>query len=272
MTPCCNIETIHPVLAALLAGLFTWGLTAMGSASIFFVRQVSPRLLSTMLGFSAGIMTAASFWSLLAPSIEMSEGTGVPPWFPALTGFLFGAGTLFLIDRLIPHLHLNLPASKAEGIRTHWKRTTLLVIAITLHNIPEGLAIGVAMGAAACQGGTAIPMATAIALVVGIGIQDIPEGVAISMPLRASGFSRMKSFMVGQWSGAVEPMAAVTGAAAICLMKPLLPYALSFAAGAMIFVIVEELIPESQSGNHGDVATIGFIVGFALMMFLDVAF
>ncbi|HNV85890.1 MAG TPA: ZIP family metal transporter [Candidatus Omnitrophota bacterium] len=264
------LQACHPVVAALWAGIFTWGMTALGAAMVLFTYHVNERLLASMLGFSAGVMIAASFWSLLDPAIKMASGTALPSWFPAVTGFLLGCGFLSLADRFLPHVHLDRPVEKAEGIRTNWKRTTLLVFAITLHNIPEGLAVGVAMGAAASHLGST-SMAAAIALAVGIGIQNFPEGLAVSMPLRASGFSRRKSFMVGQWSGIVEPLAAMIGAAAVFLVKPLLPYALSFAAGAMIFVVIEELIPESQNGDHGDIATLGFVVGFTVMMLLDVA-
>ncbi|MFZ5802354.1 MAG: ZIP family metal transporter [Candidatus Omnitrophota bacterium] len=264
------LESLHPVMAAFLGGVFTWGVTALGASAVFVTRKVNDRLLAAMLGFSAGIMVAASFWSLLAPSIAMAEEMPVPAWLPAVTGFLLGCTFLSLVDRILPHVHLDQPVEKAEGIKTNWKRTTLLVLAITLHNIPEGLAVGVAIGAAALHlQGTS--MAAAVALAIGIGIQNFPEGLAISMPLRASGFSRIRSFMAGQLSGIVEPMAAVIGAAAVFLVKPVLPYALAFAAGAMIFVVIEELIPESQSGEHGDVATLGFVIGFALMMLLDVA-
>lgn len=264
------LQGSHPVIAALVAGIFTWGITGLGASMVFFTRHVNERLLATMLGFSAGVMVAASFWSLLAPAIEMAHGTNVPAWLPAVIGFLLGCGFLSLADRFLPHVHLDQPVEKAEGVKTNWKRTTLLVFAITLHNIPEGLAVGVAMGAAASHfEGTS--MAAAVALAIGIGIQNFPEGLAISMPLRASGFSRNRSFMIGQLSGIVEPLAAMIGAAAVFLVKPILPYALAFAAGAMLFVVIEELIPESQSGDHGDIATLGFVVGFALMMLLDVA-
>lgn len=264
------LYSIHPVAAALMAGLFTWAMTAVGASMVFFTRNVNERLLASMLGFSAGVMIAASFWSLLAPAIKLAEGTSTPAWIPATAGFLLGCGTLILTDRFLPHVHLDRPVEKAEGIKTPWKRTTLLVLAITLHNIPEGLAVGIAVGAAASHLEVS-HMAAAVALAIGVGIQNIPEGLAISMPLRASGLSRYKSFMAGQFSGMVEPLAAVIGAAAIFLVKPLLPYAMAFTAGAMIFVVIEELIPESQSGDHGDIATIGFVIGFALMMILDVA-
>jgi len=261
---------LHPVLQALLAGLFTWGMTALGAAGIFLRKEISRKTLDVMLGFAAGVMIAASFWSLLAPAIEMAENMGVPGWIPAVIGFLAGGVFLRLIDMVLPHLHLGLPMEKAEGIPTSWKRTTLLILAITLHNIPEGLAVGVAFGAAAAK----LPSATimsAIALAIGIGIQNTPEGLAISAPLYREGLSRRTSFTYGQLSGIVEPIAAVLGAAVIFIMRPLLPYALAFAAGAMIFVVVEEVIPESQQGDHGDLATIGVMLGFALMMALDVA-
>jgi len=260
----------HPVVLALVAGIFTWGMTALGAATVFLTRKVDDRLLATMLGFSAGVMVAASFWSLLNPAIEMARAAGGPSWLPALTGFLIGAGFLSLADKILPHVHLDQPIEKAEGIKTKWKRTTLLVFSITLHNIPEGLAVGVAIGAAATTGEPGA-MTGAVALAVGIGLQNFPEGLAVCMPLRASGLSRRKSFMAGQLSGLVEPLFAVIGAAAVLIAKAILPYGLAFAAGAMIFVVIEELIPESQNGDHGDVATMGFMIGFALMMLMDVA-
>lgn len=263
-------RNLNPVMAALTAGIFTWGCTGLGAAMVFFVKEVNARVLAAMLGSSAGIMMAASFFSLLLPSIEMAKQQGLPGWFPAVVGFLAGCLFLGLADHFLPHLHLDQPLSKAEGIKTRWKKTTLLVFAITLHNIPEGLALGVAIGGAAAHGGPEAMLA-ALMLAVGIGLQDVPEGLAISAPLCASGFSKRKSFMVGQWSGVVEPLGAVVGAGAVMLVTSLLPYALAFAAGAMIFVTIEELIPESQSGDHGDIATVGFTLGFALMMFLDVA-
>lgn len=265
-----HFRHMPPVLAALSAGIFTWGCTGLGAALVFFVREVNARVLAAMLGSSAGIMMAASFFSLLMPSITMAKEQGLPGWFPAVTGFLAGCLFLGMADRLLPHLHLDQPIEKAEGPKTHWKKTTLLVFAITLHNIPEGLALGVSIGAAASHGGPEAMLA-AMMLALGIGLQDIPEGLAISAPLCGNGFSKYKSFMVGQWSGIVEPIGAVVGAAAVMMVSGLLPYALSFAAGAMIFVTIEELIPESQSGDHGDIATLGFTLGFALMMFLDVA-
>ena len=264
------LKEVNPLLLAFFAGLFTWAFTAFGASVVFFSSQVKEKLLSSMLGFAAGVMVAASFWSLLDPAIRMSEGMSVPSWIPACTGFLLGCAFLRLADRFLPHLHLGEPMDHAEGVKTKWKRTTLLVLAVTLHNIPEGLAVGVAFGAVGAQASSA-SLASAIALALGIGIQNFPEGLAISMPLRASGFSKMKSFMVGQLSGFVEVIGAVIGAFAVLFIRPLLPYALSFAAGAMMFVVVEELIPESQGGKYSDIATLGFIIGFTVMMVLDVA-
>jgi ZIP family zinc transporter len=224
-----------------------------------------------MLGFAAGVMTAASYWSLLAPAIEMAEEVGdVPSWVPATVGFLLGGAFLWAIDRVLPHLHLGFPVEEAEGIKTSWHRSVLLVLAITLHNIPEGLAVGVAFGAVAA-GLPAASLAGAVALALGIGIQNFPEGTAVSVPLRREGFSRLRSFWFGQLSGMVEPVAGVLGAAAVLLMRPILPYALAFAAGAMIYVVVEELIPESQLEKNTHIATFGAMLGFAVMMTLDVA-
>ena len=224
-----------------------------------------------MLGFAAGVMIAASYWSLLAPAIEMSEGKDIPSWVPAVSGFLIGGIFLRLIDRLLPHLHLGFLTGEAEGLKTNWQRSTLLVMAITLHNIPEGLAVGVAFGALAA-GLPATNLGAAIALAIGIGIQNFPEGLAVSMPLRREGLSRRRSFWYGQLSGVVEPIAGVIGAAAVIVAQPILPYALAFAAGAMIFVVIEELVPEAQRGGNTDLATMGGMVGFAIMMLLDVAF
>jgi ZIP family zinc transporter len=265
-----TFATLSPILQALLATIFTWGMTAAGAATVFLAKNVSRSLLNAMLGFAAGVMIAASFWSLLAPAIAMSEGSGVPGWIPATVGFLLGGAFLWVVDRILPHLHLGLEIEQAEGIKTTWQRSVLLVTAITLHNFPEGLAVGVAFGAVAA-GLPAATLAGAIALTIGIGIQNFPEGLAVSMPLRREGFSRGKSFLYGQASGLVEPIAGVLGAAAVLLMQPLLPYALSFAAGAMIYVVVEELIPESQQGQDTHMSTIGAMVGFAVMMILDVA-
>jgi len=259
---------LNPVTQALLATCFTWFVTAAGAAMVFLSREFTRKTLDSMLGFAAGVMIAASYWSLLAPAIEMSEGKWLPAWIPATVGFLLGAAFLRLVDRLLPHFH---PRQKeTEGISTHWKRTTLLVLAITLHNIPEGLAVGVAFGAAAA-GFESATLAGAVALAIGIGIQNFPEGTAVSIPLRREAVSRGKAFWYGQLSGVVEPIAGVLGAALVIVAQPILPYALAFAAGAMIFVVVEELIPESQVGGHSHAATMGAMLGFAVMMTLDVA-
>jgi zinc transporter, ZIP family len=263
-------KDLSPVTQALIGTCFTWGVTALGSALVFFFKTINRRVLDGMLGFAAGVMIAASYWSLLAPAIEMAEGGPLPAYVPAAIGFLAGGAFLWGADRLLPHLHLGLELEDAEGIPTSWRRSVLLVLAITLHNIPEGLAVGVAFGAAA-SGMPAATLAAAIALAIGIGIQNFPEGAAVSVPLRREGMSRGKAFLYGQASGAVEPIAGVIGAAAVLLMQPLLPYALSFAAGAMIFVVVEELIPEAQMDKQTDVATIGAMLGFTVMMTLDVA-
>jgi ZIP family zinc transporter len=261
---------MDPVLQALLATLFTWFMTSAGAAMVFFFRKIERNVLNGMLGFAAGVMIAASYWSLLAPAIEMAEESGNSGWIPATTGFLLGGVFLFGVDKLLPHLHLNLPDEDAEGLPTTWRRSVLLVLAITLHNFPEGLAVGVAFGAVAA-GLPAASLGGALALAIGIGIQNFPEGAAVSVPLRREGLSRFKSFWYGQLSGTVEPVAGVLGAAAVLLIKPLLPYALAFAAGAMIYVVVEELIPEAQGERHSDIATIGAMLGFAVMMTLDVA-
>lgn len=265
------VENLHPIVQALLATCFTWLVTALGAAAVFMAKDVSRKVLDGMLGFAGGVMIAASFWSLLAPAIEMSQGKDIPAWFPPLAGFLVGGIFLRGADKVLPHLHLGFPIEEAEGIKTTWQRSILLILAITLHNIPEGLAVGVAFGAVAAG----FPFATlpaAIALAIGIGIQNFPEGLAVSMPLRREGISRLKSFWYGQLSGMVEPIAGVIGAAAVIFAQPVLPYALGFAAGAMIFVVVEEVVPESQRGGNTDLATMGAMAGFAVMMLLDVAF
>ena len=260
----------NTVLQALIATLFTWFVTALGAALVFFFKTINRKVLDGMLGFAAGVMIAASFWSLLAPAIEMAEESSLPAWIPATAGFLMGGLFLYIADKIIPHLHLGFPMEEAEGIKTSWHRSILLVLAITLHNIPEGLAVGVAFGALASDLPSAT-MAGAVALAIGIGIQNFPEGAAVSVPLRREGFSRLKSFWYGQASGIVEPIAGVLGALSVILIKPILPYALAFAAGAMIYVVVEELIPESQLEKNTDIATIGAMLGFAVMMTLDVA-
>ena len=263
-----QLTQLNPMLQALLGTLFTWFVTALGAATVFMTKEVSRKLLDTMLGFAAGVMIAASYWSLLAPAIEMAEGGPSPAWVPAAVGFVLGGIFLRGIDFVLPHLHPD--EEKPEGIKTTWQRTTLLVLAITLHNFPEGLAVGVAFGAVA----SGFPSATitgAIALALGIGIQNFPEGMAVSMPLRRAGQNPGKSFFYGQLSGVVEPIAGVLGAAAVLVARPILPYALAFAAGAMIFVVAEDLIPESQGGGNTHQATLGVMLGFTVMMILDVA-
>jgi ZIP family zinc transporter len=263
-------STQSSVMQAFLATLFTWGVTALGASGVFFFKTIDRRWLDTMLGFTAGVMIAASYWSLLAPAIELAQESGVISWLPAAVGFILGGLFLRLIDRFTPHLHLWLDISQAEGPRTNLKKTVLMLLAITLHNIPEGLAIGVAFGAVAV-GIPSASLAGAVALALGIGIQNFPEGFAVSVPLRRAGLSRLKSFYYGQLSAVVEPIAAVIGALAVSFSRPILPYALSFAAGAMIFVTIEEIIPESQSGGNTDLATFGAMLGFVVMMVLDVA-
>ena len=265
-----QFTTFHPVFQAFLATCFTWFVTALGAAMVFFFKEIDRKVLDGMLGFAAGVMIAASFWSLLNPAIELSEEMGIIPWVPPLVGFLAGGATLRIIDKLLPHLHPGLGLAEAEGVKTHWRKSILLVLAITLHNFPEGLAVGVAFGAI----GADIPSASlagAAALAIGIGLQNFPEGTAVSVPLRRSGLTRWKSFLYGQFSGAVEPIGGVIGALAVIVMRPLLPYTLAFAAGAMIFVVVEDAIPESQLSGNTDIATLGAMLGFAAMMTLDVA-
>ncbi len=264
-------ESLSPILQALLATLFTWGMTSAGASLVFFVRSYNQKFLDGMMGFAAGVMIAASFFSLLLPAMEMAkESTSVPVWLPVVSGFLLGGLFIGLIDKIIPHLHIGFPNSDAEGLPTQLHRSILLVLAITLHNIPEGLAVGVSFGSLAYD----LPgaeLAGAIALGLGIGIQNFPEGTSVSMPLRREGFSKLKSFNYGQLSGIVEPIAGVIGASAVLLVKPMLPYALAFAAGAMIYVVVEELIPEAHLKGNTDIATMGAMGGFAIMMMLDIA-
>jgi ZIP family zinc transporter len=262
------LESIDPILAAFYATMFTWIVTAAGASLVFFFKTMNRAVLDGMLGFTGGVMVAASYWSLLAPAIEMSEGEGFVKVIPAASGFLMGALFLFALDKTLPHLHINFKT--AEGIKSPWQRTTLLVLAITLHNIPEGLAVGVLFGGVAA-GIPEASIAGAVTLAIGIGIQNFPEGIAVSMPLRRMGMSRRKSFMYGQSSAIVEPIAGVLGALAVTFFTPILPYALAFAAGAMIFVVVEEVIPETQQDKNTDIATLGFIGGFIVMMSLDVA-
>jgi len=266
-------EDLSPVVQALLGGVGTWGVTALGAAGVVLLRRLNQRLLDVMLGFAAGVMLAASFWSLLAPAIELAGSQGVPSWVPAAVGLVLGGLFLRVVDALLPHLHPGYPRDAAEGVATRWHRTTLMVTAITLHNIPEGLAVGVAFGAvsAGLELNGAITLSGALALTIGIAIQNFPEGVAVAMPVRAMGVSRFRSFWFGQLSAVVEPIAAVIGAAAVAAFRPLLPYALAFAAGAMIYVVIEELVPESQRNGNEDIATVATIFGFMVMMILDVA-
>lgn len=262
-------ERLNPVLAAFIATVFTWLLTALGASLVFLFKKMNRMMFDGMLGFTGGVMVAASFWSLLAPGIEMSEGEGFQKVVPAVVGFGLGALFIFALDKLLPHLHVHKPMVDSEGIKTPWHKATLLTLAITLHNIPEGLAVGVLFGGAAA-GFEGASIGGAVALAMGIGLQNFPEGFAVAMPLRGQGMSRWKSFNYGQLSAIVEPFAAVLGAWAVLTFEPVLPYALSFAAGAMIFVVVEEVVPESQQRNYTDIATLGFIVGFMIMMTLDV--
>lgn len=262
-------EQIHPVWGALIATTFTWLLTAAGASLVFFFKTMNRAVLDGALGFTGGVMIAASFWSLLAPAIEMSPGEGFTQAMPAAVGFIAGALFLFGLDKWLPHLHINFPSERAEGVQTNWHSTLLLVLAITLHNIPEGLAVGVLFGGVAAG----LPEATiggAVALAIGIGLQNFPEGLAVSMPLRRSGLSRRKSFWYGQLSAVVEPIAGVIGALAVIQLQPILPYALAFAAGAMIYVVIEEVVPTTQQDRYTDIATLGFIGGFVVMMLLDV--
>ena len=273
----------NPVMQALYAGLFTWGLTALGAALVFLFKSSNRKALDMSLGFTGGVMIAASFWSLLSPAIayvEMQNEMGIsnsPSWLAPAIGFFLGALFLFVLDKIIPHMHIFAKREEAEGMETNWRKTILLVLAIALHNIPEGLAVGVAFGALAnpellgMDGHSVFTIGGAIALAIGIGIQNFPEGFAVSMPLRRMGVSKWKSWRWGQLSAIVEPIFAVIGAAIVMTVLPILPYALAFAAGAMIFIVVEEVIPESQRGGNTDLATMGLIAGFIVMMCLDVA-
>lgn len=263
-------KNLDPIFQALLATCFTWFVTGLGAGVVFIFKNINRKVLDGMLGFASGVMIAASFWSLLAPAIEMAEESNIPAWIPAVVGFLLGGVFLSILDKVLPHLHIGFPMKEAEGLKTSWRRSILLVLAITLHNIPEGLAVGVAFGALNANL-PSVSLSGAITLALGIGIQNFPEGAAVSVPLRREGMSCFKSFWYGQLSGIVEPIAGVLGAAAVILIKPILPYALSFAAGAMIFVVVEELIPESQLEKNTDLATMCTMLGFAVMMTLDIA-
>lgn len=242
--------------------------TMLGSAFVFFMKdQMSDRLQKTLLGFASGVMVAASVWSLLIPAIEMESGKGAWAVMPASVGFLLGIGFLLLIDELTPHLHLG--TSQPEGPRSHLSRTAMLMLAVTIHNLPEGMAVGVVFVGAE-QGAVGISLASALAVSIGIAIQNIPEGAIISMPMRAEGNSRWRSFMMGSLSGVVEPIGGLAVVLLAALLTPVLPYMLAFAAGAMFYVVIEELIPEASAGRHSNMSTIGFAVGFVLMMVLDV--
>lgn len=260
---------LRAIEQAALAGLFTWGMTALGAATILPVRTTNQRFMDLMLGFTAGIMLAASYFSLLAPAIAMAEERGITPWVPAVGGFLLGAGFVRLADMMIPHVHPRMESATVEGVPTEWRRSTLMLTAMTIHNIPEGLAVGVAFGAAA-MGGEGATVAGAVALTLGIGMQNFPEGAAVSFPLRRAGMSRGRAFMWGQSSAVVELFAAVIGAAVVVMAAPILPWALSFAAGAMVFVVLEEVVPESHRHGQSDEAALGAVLGFAIMMALDV--
>ncbi len=263
------LEGYHPVLLAFLATLFTWLLTAIGASVVFFFKSLDKKFMNGMLGLAAGIMIAASFWSLLEPAFAISEEQGYRiPWIPVVSGFLGGTMFIFLIDKLLPHLHIGSKPENAEGIKTQWNRSTLLVMAITLHNIPEGLAVGVAFASIASTGDVSYIM-PAIILAIGMGVQNIPEGAAVSLPLRRDGMSRGKAFFWGQFSGFVEVIGGLIGVVAVISAKSILPYALAFSAGAMIYVVIEELIPQAQSEGKTDIPTIGAILGFSLMMILD---
>lgn len=264
------IQGLNPVLQALAATCFTWAMVMLGAAAVFVAKDISRKVLDGMLGFAAGVMIAASYWSLLAPAIEMSIDLEVPDWFPVSAGFLAGGLFLLGIDKILPHLHLGMPVNKAEGIKTSWRRSTLLILAITLHHIPEGLAVGIAFGSVSSDFGSA-SLSGAVALAIGVGIQNIPEGLAVSLSLRREGLSRFKSFVYGQFSGLVEPIAGVIGALIVSASRTVMPYALGFAAGAMLYVIVEEIIPESQRSNNADLATMCTMIGFVVMMILDVS-
>tara|TARA_B100000676_G_scaffold296475_1_gene336882 strand:+ start:698 stop:1546 length:849 start_codon:yes stop_codon:yes gene_type:complete len=267
-----------PIIQALYAGLFTWILTAIGASLVFFFKSTNRKFLDAALGFTGGVMIAASFWSLLSPAIDAVEVqnelgiSSLPSFLPPAIGFFLGAIFMYFLDKSIPHLHIFGKIEEAEGPKTDLKKTSLLVLAIAIHNIPEGLAVGVAFGALLSpEFSSVFTLGSAVALGLGIGIQNFPEGFAVSMPLRRAGFSKFKSWQWGQLSAIVEPIFAVIGAAFVIIVYPILPYALAFAAGAMIFIVVEEVIPESHRGGNADIATIGLIIGFIVMMSLDVA-
>lgn len=257
------------LLAAVGTG-FTFLMTTLGSAVVFlFHKTISNQIQRIFLGFAAGVMIAASVWSLLIPAIEQATVIGQIGWIPAAGGLLLGVSFLMLLDRLLPHLHPN--AHQQEGISTSWKRTTMLMLAVTLHNIPEGMAVGLSFALAAQHGNDIGLSSSAIALAIGIGIQNFPEGAAISLPLRQEGLSRIKSFIYGSLSGIVEPIFGILVVLIAASIQPLMPWLLSFAAGAMLYVVIEELIPEAHLGEHSNIGTLGVIAGFVIMMVLDVA-
>lgn len=264
-----TLEKFHPLLQGFLGSCFTWGITALGATLVFFFQRANRKALDAMLGFAAGIMIAASFWSLLAPAIELSRDRGVPHWVPPAVGFILGGFFIWVLDKILPHLHLDLPLESAEGLKSRFRMNTLLILAVTIHNIPEGFAVGVAFGSASIHG-SPTTIQSALALTLGIGIQDFPEGLAISLPLFRGGMSKLRSFFYGQLSGFVEVLAALLGVVAVITIEAILPYTLAFAAGAMIYVVVEELIPESQYAGNTDLATLSTLAGFLTMMILDV--
>lgn len=263
------ILTLSPLSLALIGTTFTFLATAAGASMVFLMKKdVNPKVQHGFLGFAAGVMIAASVWSLLIPAIEMAEEQGMTGWIPAAGGFVAGGIFLYILDKILPHLHID--QDKPEGMKSSFKRTTMLVLAVTLHNIPEGMAVGLSFGLAG-QINTQAALMSAFALALGIGIQNFPEGAAISLPLRNEGFSKTRSFIYGALSGIVEPAAGVVGALLVTSVAGIMPWMLAFAAGAMIYVVVEELIPESQSFEHSHAGTIGTMLGFLLMMVLDVS-
>lgn len=264
------IESISPILLALLATIFTWGMTALGSAVVFFFKKINKNIMDGMLGFAAGVMIAASFWSLLSPAISMAESLNIKAWLIVFLGFFSGGLLLFISDNFYKHYIIKNPKAKNETKKKSFKRSLMLIFSITLHNIPEGLAVGVAFGSLS-YGLTESALASAFALALGIGLQNFPEGSAVSIPLRRENYSRKKSFFYGQLSGMVEPIAGVLGALLVIKVQLLLPFLLSFAAGAMIYVVVQELIPESQTNEQKDIMALFTIIGFSVMMIMDVA-
>lgn len=263
------MNNLHPALLALMGTGFTFFMTSLGAALVFFFRgEMKDSIQRVFLGFAAGVMIAASVWSLLIPAIEQAEVSGIVGWIPAAGGFALGGIFLFVLDKFLPHLHLN--SDKPEGVSSSLQRTTMLIFAVTLHNIPEGMAVGLSFALAA-QGKEEGALAVAIALALGIGIQNFPEGAAISLPLRKEGISNKRAFVYGSLSGIVEPIAGVLVVFIVGAATAAMPWLLSFAAGAMIYVVVEELIPEANIGEHSNAGTLGAMVGFMVMMILDVA-